>query len=109
MKYCYIPSCSCVYCEYIFFQCFYLLFDTYFIFKIQWEADFEPYVVVRKDQVPKFDASFQGFGWNKVAHSMELAAKNFDFVVLPNAFIIHLPHAPSLDIAKYRRSKQYRK
>ncbi|XP_065578708.1 xylosyl- and glucuronyltransferase LARGE2s-like isoform X2 [Artemia franciscana] len=78
-------------------------------YKIQWEADFEPYVVVRKDQVPKFDASFQGFGWNKVAHSMELAAKNFDFVVLPNAFIIHLPHAPSLDIAKYRRSKQYRK
>ena len=39
---------------------------------------------------------------------MELHARGFQFIVLPNAFIIHLPHAPSLDIAKFRTSAQYR-
>jgi glycosyltransferase-like protein LARGE len=40
---------------------------------------------------------------------MELAYRGTEFVVLPNVFIIHIPHAPSLDIAKYRSSEQYRK
>ena len=52
---------------------------------------------------------FVGFGWNKVSHVMELAARGTEFVVLPNVFIVHLPHAPSLSIAKYRSSEQYRK
>ena len=49
------------------------------------------------------------FGWNKVSHVMELAARGTEFVALPNVFIVHLPHAPSLSIAKYRSSDQYRK
>jgi glycosyltransferase-like protein LARGE len=40
---------------------------------------------------------------------MELEAQGFEFVVLPNGFIVHMPHAPSLDIAKFRSSSQYRK
>ena len=28
--------------------------------------------------------------------------------MLPNAFIIHMPHTPSFDIAKFRSSDQYR-
>ena len=52
---------------------------------------------------------FVGFGWNKVSHVMELAARGTEFVALPNVFIVHLPHAPSLSIAKYRSSEQYRK
>lgn len=63
---------------------------------------------MRKD-IPEYDTRFVGFGWNKVSHVMELEAQGFDFVVLPNAFIIHMPHAPSFDIARFRGSAQYRR
>ncbi|KTF79035.1 hypothetical protein cypCar_00031380 [Cyprinus carpio] len=32
----------------------------------------------------------------------------YEFVVLPNAYMIHMPHAPSFDITKFRSNKQYR-
>ncbi|PSN31281.1 LARGE xylosyl- and glucuronyltransferase 2 [Blattella germanica] len=69
---------------------------------------YKPYIVVRKD-IPEYDTRFVGFGWNKVSHIMELEAQGFEFVVLPNGFIVHMPHAPSFDIAKFRSSSQYRK
>jgi len=65
-------------------------------------------ILAKKDMIP-YDERFAGFGWNKVSHVMELAARGTEFVALPNVFIIHLPHAPSLSIAKYRSSEQYRK
>lgn len=77
-------------------------------YQIEWEPDFEPYVVVRRD-VQRYDTRFVGFGWNKVSHIMQLHAQKYRFIVLPNAFIIHMPHAPSFDIAKYRSSGSYRK
>lgn len=77
-------------------------------YKVTWEQDFEPYIVVRKD-VPEYDTRFVGFGWNKVSHIMELHVMGFDFIVLPNSFIVHMPHAPSLDIAKFRTSPQYKR
>lgn len=49
-----------------------------------------------------------GFGWNKVSHIMELEAQGYNFLVLPNAFIVHTPHAPSYDIIKFRESPVYR-
>ncbi|XP_065197439.1 xylosyl- and glucuronyltransferase LARGE1-like [Sycon ciliatum] len=76
-------------------------------YKVKWAADFEPYVVVPAN-VTRYDLRFVGFGWNKVSHIMELDAQKYEFYVLPNAFIIHMPHAPSLDIAKFRSSKHYR-
>ncbi|KAI1882188.1 hypothetical protein AGOR_G00248120 [Albula goreensis] len=76
-------------------------------YRVQWEPDFEPYVMVRRDS-PEYDRRFVGFGWNKVAHVMELDAQEYEFVVLPNAYMIHMPHAPSFDITKFRSNKQYR-
>lgn len=76
--------------------------------QIQWEEDFEPYVVVRNN-VSKYDKRFVGFGWNKVAHIMELQAQGYEFVVLPNVFSIHMPHSPSFDIFKFRSSALYRR
>uniref|UniRef100_A0A096MC88 LARGE xylosyl- and glucuronyltransferase 2 n=1 Tax=Poecilia formosa TaxID=48698 RepID=A0A096MC88_POEFO len=76
-------------------------------YKVEWESDFEPYVVVRRD-CPEYDQRFVGFGWNKVSHIMELDAQEFDLMVLPNAFMIHMPHAPSFDISKFRSSSSYR-
>ncbi|KAG9339961.1 hypothetical protein JZ751_022276, partial [Albula glossodonta] len=66
-------------------------------YRVQWEPDFEPYVMVRRDS-PEYDRRFVGFGWNK----------EYEFVVLPNAYMIHMPHAPSFDITKFRSNKQYR-
>ncbi|TNN29900.1 Glycosyltransferase-like protein LARGE1 [Liparis tanakae] len=43
-------------------------------YRVQWESDFEPYVMVRRDS-PEYDRRFVGFGWNKVAHIMELDAQ----------------------------------
>lgn len=43
-------------------------------YRVQWAADYEPYVVVPRD-CPRYDPRFVGFGWNKVAHVMELDAQ----------------------------------
>ncbi|XP_032759629.1 LARGE xylosyl- and glucuronyltransferase 2 isoform X5 [Rattus rattus] len=76
-------------------------------YQVQWSADYEPYVVVPRD-CPRYDPRFVGFGWNKVAHIIELDAQEYEFLVLPEAFSIHLPHAPSLDISRFRSSPTYR-
>ncbi|XP_061133355.1 xylosyl- and glucuronyltransferase LARGE2s isoform X3 [Syngnathus typhle] len=76
-------------------------------YKVDWDADFEPYVVVKR-HCPEYDQRFVGFGWNKVSHIIELDAQEYDFMVLPNAFMIHMPHAPSFDISKFRSSTSYR-
>jgi glycosyltransferase-like protein LARGE len=87
-------------------------FDRWFrekeSYKVNWTADFEPYVVVRSS-VHVYDLRFIGFGWNKVSHIMEMDAEGYQFIVLPNVFMVHLPHAPSLDIAQFRSSEVYRK
>lgn len=43
-------------------------------YRVQWAADYEPYVVVPRD-CPRYDPRFVGFGWNKVAHIIELDAQ----------------------------------
>ena len=77
-------------------------------YKIEWQPDFEPYIVVRRDVI-QYDPRFVGFGWNKVSHIMQLHAQGYEFLVLPSAFMIHMPHAPSFDIAKFRSSSSYRR
>ncbi|XP_006896830.1 PREDICTED: glycosyltransferase-like protein LARGE2 [Elephantulus edwardii] len=76
-------------------------------YRVQWAADYEPYVVVPRN-CPHYDTRFVGFGWNKVAHIVELDAQEYEFLVLPEAFMIHMPHAPSLDISRFRSSSAYR-
>ncbi|XP_067940014.1 xylosyl- and glucuronyltransferase LARGE2s-like [Watersipora subatra] len=78
-------------------------------YPVSWQPNYEPYIVVSRERVPKYDERFFGFGWNKVSHIMEVDAQGFKMVVLPHAFIIHTPHAPSLDISQYRSSPVYRK
>ena len=77
-------------------------------YNVFWEPDFEPYVVVKRQNCPLYHKRFSGYGWNKVSHIMELDAAGFTFTVLPFGFIIHLPHAPSLDLIKYRSQPDYR-
>jgi glycosyltransferase-like protein LARGE len=77
-------------------------------YKISWVPDFEPYITVHRN-VSRYDENFIGFGWNKVSHIIELYAQEYEFIVLPDAFIVHTPHASSIDINRYRTSHDYRK
>ena len=77
-------------------------------YSVAWAEAFEPYVVVHRNSVPTFDTRFVGFGWNKVSHMMRLASEGWEFVVLPDVFLLHLPHAPSLDITRFRADATYR-
>lgn len=63
---------------------------------IEWAFHFEPYVVVQSS-VAKYDERFIGYGFNKVSQITELKAQGYQFIVLPEAFIIHTPHPPSID------------
>jgi len=76
-------------------------------YSIKVTKDFEPYIVGKKSMV-RYDTRFLGFGWNKVSHILSLAAEGQEFIVLPDVFIIHQPHTPSLEIGRYRASKVYR-
>ncbi|XP_063384625.1 xylosyl- and glucuronyltransferase LARGE2s-like isoform X2 [Cydia fagiglandana] len=76
-------------------------------YQVDWENHYEPYIVVHRS-VPKYDTRFSGFGWNKVSHSVELRALGYKVVVLPGAFVVHTPHAPSPAITAFRTSKEYR-
>lgn len=76
-------------------------------YEVEWQPDYEPYLVVHRS-IPKYDTRFSGFGWNKVSHSVELRAQGYRPVVLPGAFVVHAPHAPSADITMFRVSPHYR-
>lgn len=75
-------------------------------YTVEWEPSYEPFIIVRRD-VPKFDRRFVGYGWDKVSHIMEMAASNYKFIVLPNHFIIHLPHEQSTDNQLFRNCEQF--
>ncbi|KAL7289788.1 hypothetical protein TKK_0016191 [Trichogramma kaykai] len=77
-------------------------------YEVSWEPDFEPFVVVPKS-APAYDVRFLGFGWNKVSYITHLTAIGYRYVVLPDTFIIHRPHAPSRDIGKFRTDATYRR
>ena len=77
-------------------------------FTVKWEPDFEPYIVARRENLPRYDTRFVGFGWNKVSHIMELAARDAEFVVLPDVFMVHQPHSASADLSMFRSSPVYR-
>ena len=76
-------------------------------YRVNWAPDFEPYVVLQWP-CARYDTRFVGFGWNKVSHITELHHAGYEFVVLPEAFVIHMPHSPSLDISNFRSSSLYR-
>lgn len=73
-----------------------LWFKTRNPYIVEWAFHFEPYVVVQSS-VAKYDERFIGYGFNKVSQITELKAQGYQFVVLPESFIIHTPHPPSID------------
>ena len=43
-----------------------------------------------------------------MSHIYELSERKVEFVVVPDGFLVHMPHAPSADIVRYRQDKVFR-
>lgn len=55
-------------------------------------ADYEPYVVARRDEYPAYDERFVGYGFNKIAWLMQAEAAGWKTVVTSDLFVSHLNH-----------------
>lgn len=64
---------------------------------MQWAADYEPYVVVPRD-CPRYDPRFVGFGWNKVAHIVELDVQVRPSIIwwVPHLVVPPTSHYPAV-------------
>ena len=83
-------------------------FNTSTPYTVEWQQDYEPYVLLRVKHLGRedvqeemgatipggevlFDTHFLGFGWNKVAFTMELDALGYGFIFYIHMFcILHL-------------------
>ena len=52
-------------------------FNSSHAYRVSWQQNYEPYIAVSRDLVPKYDERFFGFGWNKVSHIMEVDAQGY--------------------------------
>ena len=80
--------------------------EALYPYNILWSLYYEPYILVESN-VARYDESFMGYGWNKASQIMELKAQGYEFVVLPNAFIIHSPHPDSIDRYMFMTKSNY--
>ncbi|CAN7983365.1 unnamed protein product [Ixodes pacificus] len=70
---------------------------------------FEPYVVVKNvPQLPLYDERFTGYGSNKMTHTAELFAAGYVFFVLPDVWLVHVPHKPTSYFAHHVQDLQHR-
>ncbi|CAH1772632.1 unnamed protein product [Owenia fusiformis] len=71
-----------------------------------YQNSYEPYIIIRKhDNIPVFDERFSAYGMNKVGFMMELKASGYEFVVLPDCWVTHVPHENSPDKNKFLHSR----
>eukprot|EP01132_Coremiostelium_polycephalum_P008037 gene8037-9885_t len=60
-------------------------------FNSEYQNHWEPYGVFRKSS-HQYDPRFAGYGWDKVSHTYQLNSLGYKFIVLPDAYMIHLSH-----------------
>jgi glycosyltransferase-like protein LARGE len=66
--------------------------------------NYEPYVIMRRDDPPWCDERFVGYGSNKAACLYEIYLAGYEFWVLPEDFLIHQWHEyPSEERAAERK------
>jgi len=76
-------------------------------YQVQYQHCYEPYIIMRKDQVPRYDERFRGYGMNKISHLMQVSTIT-DFHVLPNAYVMSIRHEKSEDWKKTFRGEKNR-
>mmetsp|Transcript_55688 Transcript_55688/g.113833 ORF Transcript_55688/g.113833 Transcript_55688/m.113833 type:complete len:943 (+) Transcript_55688:119-2947(+) len=57
-------------------------------YSVKYRWGWEPYLLLRAP-FPEYDESFVQYGMNKVEYTYELAAARFEFIVIPDAWLIH--------------------
>ena len=62
------------------------------IYDIEYGFKFEPYGIVRSQELHDFYPDFRGFGGNKLTFFIEAYYREFKFQVLPNHFVVHMTH-----------------
>ncbi|KAH9050950.1 glycosyl-transferase for dystroglycan-domain-containing protein [Lactarius deliciosus] len=74
------------------------------VYKVtQYQAGYEPYVVVRKDAGGWCDERFTGYGGNKAACLFEMYLSGVSFYVLSDHFLIHQSHTYEEEARKNER------
>jgi hypothetical protein len=63
-------------------------------YEVPFAFPYEPYVVVRRATVPRYDTRYVGYGNDKVQHAISMGKAGFKFKVVPEAFVIHVDHQP---------------
>lgn len=62
-------------------------------YSVFYKEGFEPYVVIKRELSPPYDERFLQRFYNKVAHVAELYTLGFEFWVMPEGYLVHMPHA----------------
>jgi len=74
---------------------------------VEYHDAFEPYVVVRSDTEWRFDERLLERMADKAIYCRTLHANGFVLRVLPDAFVIHLPHAVSQGVRQQQVVRGY--
>ena len=61
-------------------------------YRVNYRLYFEPYLLVDKLTTPQYDHRFSGYGHDKSSHTYHLHLSGFHFIVLPEAFVVHIDH-----------------
>ena len=72
-----------------------------------WMPPFEPFVIAKMKNLPKFDERFVGYGYDKITFFMQLKAMDYQMVVHPSAFVVNRPHAKSNDSVQFRSNNKF--
>lgn len=81
-------------------------------YPIGYEIGFEPYVLGCKCKdvvLPKYWPGFRGFGYNKFTFFIEAHFMGFQFAVLEDYFVVHLPHPYGKRRPKRETTKQLKR
>ncbi|GBG34324.1 LARGE xylosyl- and glucuronyltransferase 2 [Hondaea fermentalgiana] len=69
-------------------------------YAVSYEDCFEPYVIVRVEDVPLYDERFTGYGMNKISHLFSLSRRVSKFRVLFDHCVVADPHPRSDEWAR---------
>lgn len=61
-------------------------------YRIKYQLEYEPFVLLARHKAPWFDERFVGYGGNKIAYINQLYGLGFEFYVHPTGYAVHVPH-----------------
>jgi len=64
-------------------------------FEAEYQWIYEPYLIFNRTETEWFDEQLKGYGFDKNSHTFTMAVQGYKFLVLPEAFIIHINHPES--------------